>query len=142
MPRRRLSVDDYIERIQPDIRHCRYCQPFEDSDVVWIFGKRIGLGTRICSTTTARPADLRDGRVGQGLHREGCSAQLQRWADVGVAYEFEEAHERRIEKARKKYEGALINFGLHLREYPYLGAQHRVGQKDSSGKSALFLRKN
>lgn len=126
MPRREFSAEDYIERIQPEIRHCRYCQPFDEGNVEWIFGKRTGLEDLLDNHRV--PEKLRD-EVAEGLHCQRCGAQLGRWADVGVAYEFEVAHERRIDEAQKKYEGLLVDFAMFLREYPYLGAKHRVGKK-------------
>lgn len=126
MPKRRFSAEDYIERIQPEILYCRYCQPFDEGNVEWILGERIGLEGLFDNHRV--PDKFRD-KVAEGLHCEGCGAQLGRWADVGVAYEFEVAHERFIDTARKKYEGLLVDFAMFLREYPYLGAKHKVGKK-------------
>jgi hypothetical protein len=74
------------------------------------------------------PEKIRDD-VADRLVCLGCGAQLSRWADVGVKHDFEEAHDRRINEARKHYERSLLEFQAYLRDYPYLGASHPVGRK-------------
>lgn len=127
MPKKsQLTVDDYIERIHPEIRHCVYCQPYDDGEPVWVFGNRTNLEDLFDEHHV--PERMRDD-VADGLVCPGCSAQLSRWADVGVKHDFEEAHDRRIGEARRRYESSLLKFQSYLRDYPYLGAGHPVGRR-------------
>jgi len=119
-------IESYTERIQSEIRHCPYCQTYDSGDLVWIFGYRIDLDELFDQFEV--PEDLRD-EIERHLTCPHCGADIRRPTDVGVRFDHEIQHDKRIEDALEKHHTDLIEFSYHLRTYPYLGASHPLGTK-------------
>ena len=124
--KKRLRLSEYVEVVQPQVRSCSYCQPYEGG-VVWVIGDQTALDTLLDENDV--PDDMRDD-VAACLTCPGCGNEgFQRYDDIGVHTVEELEDERRWNEWYAKWQPQLDDFAGYLRKYPYLGAKHRMGRK-------------
>ncbi|MBN2020316.1 MAG: RES family NAD+ phosphorylase [Sedimentisphaerales bacterium] len=117
---------EYIEKIQPEMAYCSTCQPYDEGDVVWIFGIRTDLEDILDDYDV--PEELRD-EVADNLHCNGCGCQLGRYDDIGLKTEEELRSDQRWMDWYENYEYKIDEFRDFLEKYPYLGLSHEIGRK-------------
>lgn len=123
---RTRDPEEYAERIQEEIVHCLYCQPYEGGECVWVRGRRTSLWDLFWANRV--PEKLWE-EVARRLRCPSCGhSEMDPAEDVGTKFDYEYAHEERIRRAERRYGDRLAEFSVFLREYPYLGATHPVGR--------------
>lgn len=118
-------IEEYGSLVQPDIAYCTTCQPYDGSEVVWIFGIRTNLEDLFDECEV--PSKLRDA-LADSLHCLGCGTQLSRYDDVGLKTESELEADRKWDEWYEKYEWRVDEFREFLERYPYLGSHHELGK--------------
>ena len=80
------ELGKYQKLIQPHIGYCVTCQPYDEGDVVWVFGDRADLEELFDEYEV--PEDLRD-ELAASLHCQNCGRDLCRYDDIGLRTETE-----------------------------------------------------
>lgn len=123
-----LTLDDYIELIQPKIAYCNYDQPYDGGDVVWILGTCLTLNELFDIYDVPENDTLRDELAGS-LHCEGCGVDLERYDQIGEKTEEELEADEKWAEWHLQYLPKIEEFGEFLAKYPYLGADHDLGKE-------------
>lgn len=120
------SLEEYEARFREEMRNCPTCQIYDGGEIVWVHGNRVFI--EYLFDWLEIPEEARDELV-ERVDCPFCGAGLSRRMDVGIRFDFERAHDRRLEEAWDRYEDRLWDFVHHLEEYPFLGASHEVGRQ-------------
>jgi len=120
------KLEMYIERAMSEITHCGYCQPYDEGDVVWIFGDRIYLPELLAELNI--PEDYHE-EVANSLSCPYCGADIELNDDVGIKTFYEREIEAKWEEWHKKYDPEFIEFFYHIEKFPYLGLSHKLGRQ-------------
>lgn len=115
-----------IEQIQSEIAYCVTCQPYDEGDVVWIYGDENYLEDLFEAYDV--PEELR-GELARNLECPNCGRQFDRNDTYGSKTKIERRIEEKWNKWKANYEHDLNKFSEFITTYPYLGAYHPMGKK-------------
>ncbi len=123
-PRKKKTLEDYIEIAQSNQKYCVTCQPFEAGECIWVRGVQYSMPDFLGELNI--PERFQD-QVARGLTCSTCGAELDITCDVGMPTEDELNEERLWNSWYDTYSPRFEEFAKHLESYPYLGLLHPLG---------------
>ena len=120
------KIKKYIDEIQPEIKYCVTCQPYDGGDYIWVLGDESDLEDLLDDYDV--PEEIRD-EVADQLRCNNCGCNLFRQATIGLKPQSEKEFDWKLEEWEKQYQNQLSEFATFLKSYPYLGAINPFGSQ-------------
>lgn len=119
----------YVEDIQPLIRYCYNCQPWEGGQIaVWVQGERTDLVDLFGDAGVPADEEVRKELAAQ-LECLNCgTAGFDLATEVGIESKWERELGERFVRAQELYAEKISDFQGFLERTPMLGAAHEFGE--------------
>lgn len=114
-------------KVQAQITHCIYCQPYESGEAVWILGDKVDLDSLFEDVDISEESIS---RIKTHLSCPYCGhSDMSCDSDVGVKTEYEEKVDALLKKAYKTYNSKLNKLISHIEKYPLLVLQDNLAKE-------------
>ena len=116
----------YKNNIQRLIEFCSYCQPYDESDVVWIYGDRVELEELFLQCNIA---EKYWNKIVQHLHCPNCGHDcIDLTLSIGTKTKFDEEIEKHLAKVHRVYGTVIKEFEQYIEKYPLLAYKHKFAK--------------
>lgn len=116
----------YVKRIQKQLHYCSYDQPYDEGEVVWIFGDKTDLTDLLYDCGI--PEESWENVIAH-LYCPVCGhSNFELGEIVGLQTQYDREIESHYKKAEKQYGKQIKEFEKHLEFAPMLGYQDKFGR--------------
>jgi RES domain-containing protein len=119
------TLDEWAERLQPEVAYCYNCQPRDDGEFIWVVGDQIDMSDFLSEHEV--PEKLWDA-VAEKLRCDNCGTELDLSCEIGRKSNAEKAADEQWRQWHREYAPRLEGFVRWLEKHPYLGADHPLGR--------------
>lgn len=119
--------EKYRKKVQSLIEYCPYCQPYDEGEVVWIFGEKIELMDLFYQCKV--PERYHD-KIVEYIVCPSCGfADFDFSVDVGVKTKFEKEVDSHMDKVTSLYGSDVKKFEELLESFPLLAYTNKFGKR-------------
>jgi hypothetical protein len=127
LPQLTVKEEKYRQKVQSHIKYCSYCQPYDDGDIVWIYGERTELNELLneCNIPEKHWDKILPHLYCPFSGNEGFDLSI----DVGVETRYEKQVHRHVRVAEKLHGKLVTEFEKELVKYPLLAMNNRLAKR-------------
>ncbi|MDH7462613.1 RES family NAD+ phosphorylase [Chitinophagaceae bacterium 26-R-25] len=115
------------KKVQSKIEYCSYCQPYDEGEVIWIYGDQIELND-LMDDCNVPEKDKQ--KIARHLHCPYCGhADFDLGFEVGVKTRFEKQVDAHMEEVYGLYGDEVIELENLLEQYPLLAYQNKLAKR-------------
>ncbi len=119
--------EKYLKKVQCKIEYCLYCQPYDEGEAVWIYGKRTELDDLFYDLNI--PAEhwtnIMEHLVCPYCQHTGFSLGI----DVGLKTKFEKEVDAHMDEVYNLYGSQVQEFEDFIEKYPLLAFKNKLAKR-------------
>lgn len=127
IPQLTASEQRICTKIQKQISYCELCQPYDEGEVVWIYGDRTSLFDLLGDF------DLKEESLDNIVRNLGCpycgNDTFNPYSEIGLEDRFDAANRKHLAGAKRKYGKSILSLEDLAKRTPLLISTHPLAKK-------------